>query len=175
LNQYKSEVSLSIVDAFGKRTTVAISVDRELWEELNQRVEISNDPMSQYLSNSTFTVKEHVFKLRQHHAKDLSDRLVEAMVRLFGDNDVRDGYRVGAEAKKALDEMVEISQKHEGEGYHVGKNQNRVSLTPQSTLIKTCKYLSVHPLRSRENQSAIVSGRYYCKHYALSILSRFSF
>jgi hypothetical protein len=89
--------------SFGEKThTVCIPINDHLRRELMEPVEHSDEPMSLLLASpgmyggkgDALTIRKRAFKLRKQHAEEISHAIVAELVKLFGYEDERDGYKI---------------------------------------------------------------------------------
>jgi hypothetical protein len=97
----RTVIELRVYHGMSKTASVSIQVSDELYRELTQEVELSDDPMSLLLASpslyggkgGSISIREKVFKMRKHYARDLAESITKALVEHFGMNDVTDGYK----------------------------------------------------------------------------------
>lgn len=97
----RTVIELRVYHGMSKTACVAIKVSDELYRELTQEVELSDKPMSLLIASPSLyggngdaiSIREKVFKMRKHYARELAESITKALVEHFGMNDVTDGYK----------------------------------------------------------------------------------
>jgi hypothetical protein len=89
--------------AYGQKSqTVSLSISESLMHELMEPVELSDEPISLFLATpgvfggrgDAATIRERTFKMRRELAEEIAASMVPALLRAFGINDQRDGYKM---------------------------------------------------------------------------------
>ncbi len=102
MNDRPAQVELTIRYGYGHESkTIAIQISDSLARELMHGVELSDDPWSLLLASPGMsggrgdarTIRREAFKMRREVAEEISRAMVPALLKAFGVNDERNGYR----------------------------------------------------------------------------------
>ena len=101
------ELTLRIGQYQEQVKTVCVPISEDLSRELLEPIEWSDEPLSLILASpgmwggkgDAITQRKKIFKLRRDVAKALAESITEELIKLFGMNDVQDGYRREDEAR----------------------------------------------------------------------------
>lgn len=101
----RAQVELTLrIGQYGERVqSVAVPVGEDLARQLMEPVELSDEPFSILLASpgmfggrgDAVTIRRKAFVLRKDVARALADQLTKELLKLFGDKDELDGYKVG--------------------------------------------------------------------------------
>jgi len=99
VSKTRIELVIRVGDEFTE-IRVPVDVSAQLLRELSEPVELSDAPFALLLASpgmwggrgDAITVRKKAFAMRKDTASEISDKIVNALVKFFGRNDKTDGY-----------------------------------------------------------------------------------